>query len=69
MATVAQNSGTSSSGNLLADVVGDLVLAALNQIVSSSTDHAHEVSRLVNAQLFATPGKGLLHGPYVPAAQ
>ncbi len=67
-ASVTQSSGSSSSGNPLADLVGDLVAAAVHQIVGSSTDHAHEVSRLVNAQLFMAKDKGLLDGPYNAAS-
>lgn len=68
-ATVAQDSGGASSGNPVADLVADLLVAAVNQLVANSTDHAHEVSRLVNAQMFADKDKGLLYGPYVQANQ
>ena len=63
---VAQNSGASSSGNPIADLVADLVVAAVNQVIASSADHAHDVSHLANAQLFMDKDKGLLSGPYVP---
>ena len=66
---VAQDSGSSSSGNPLADLVADLVVASVNQVVASSADHAHDVSRLANAQLFMNKDRGLLYGPYMPASQ
>ena len=54
--------GTGGSGNLL----GDLVAAAVTQVVNSKTDPAHQVSRLANAQLFGTPKRELPKGPLVP---
>jgi hypothetical protein len=53
------NSG--GSGNIL----GDLIAAAVEQAINKSSDHAHAVSRLANAQL-AIKDHGLLYGPYHP---
>lgn len=53
---------SSSSGNLIAD----LVAAAVDQVINSSTDQAHEMSHQVNAQLFMIKDHGLLWGPYFP---
>ena len=53
---------SSSSGNLLAD----LVVAAVDQVINSSTDQAHEMSSMANAQLLMTKDHGLLYGPYFP---
>jgi hypothetical protein len=63
-ATVSQNSGSSNGANPLADLVANLVVAAVTQVAASSTDHAHDVSRLVNSQLLSTKDHGLLYGPY-----
>jgi hypothetical protein len=59
-ATAQQSSG--SSGNPIAD----LVVAAVDQAVNSSTDQAHDVSRMANIQLLMTKDHGLLYGPYFP---
>lgn len=50
----------SSGGNSLAEM---LVSAAITQIINSSTDAAHGVSRLTNQALVNEPGQGLLYGP------
>ena len=55
-----QNS--SGSGNLIADAVSALI----TQVVNSSTDQAHDVSRMANANLLTIKGHGLLYGPYSP---
>jgi len=59
-ALAQQDSG--GSGNIIADMIA----AAIIQAVSSSTDTAHGVSRLANANLFRTKNTGLLYGPYNP---
>jgi hypothetical protein len=59
MVTAQQNS--SGSGNILAD----LISAAIVQAINKSTDHAHDVAHLANAQ-FAVKNRGLLYGPYHP---
>ena len=57
---IAQQS--SSSGNLLAD----LIVAAVDQAINSSTDQAHNLGSQVNTQMFMTKDRGLLYGPYFP---
>jgi len=59
-ATAQQSSG--SSGNIF----GDLVVAAVSQAVNSSTDQAHDVSRMANIMLLTPKDRGLLYGPYYP---
>ena len=53
---------SSSSGNLFAD----LVVAAVDQAINSSTDQAHSLAGQVNVQMFTTKDHGLLYGPYFP---
>jgi len=53
---------SSGSGNLIAD----LVAAAVTQVVNSSTDTAHDVSRSANANLLQLKDRGILYGPYHP---
>ena len=53
---------SSSSGNIIAD----LVVAAVDQAVNSSTDQAHDLSHMANIQLLMTKDHGLLYGPYYP---
>jgi hypothetical protein len=53
---------SSSSDN----VIADLVVAAVDQIINSSTDQAHKISGQANIQLLTTEGQGLLYGPYYP---
>ena len=60
MLTAQQNS-SGGSGNIIAD----LVVVAVSQVINKATDHAHDVSRVANAQ-FATKDHGLLYGPYHP---
>jgi len=50
------------SGNIIAD----LVAAAVTQAVNSSTDAAHGVSRMANANLLTLKNRGILYGPYHP---
>lgn len=57
---VAQES--SSSGNL----IGDLIVAAVDQAINSSTDQAHNLGAQVNQEMFTTKDQGLLYGPYFP---
>jgi hypothetical protein len=54
--------GSAGSGNL----IGDMVAAAVTQVLNSSTDHAHKVARQANQMLFAFKGRGLLFGPRHP---
>lgn len=53
---------SSSSGNILAD----LVVAVVDQAINSSTDQAHNLAVQANTQLFTTKNHGLLFGPYFP---
>lgn len=53
---------SSSSGN----VIADLIVAAVDQVINSSTDQAHVMSGQVNTQLLVTKDHGLLYGPYFP---
>lgn len=59
-ASVAHNS--SGTGNPIAD----LIVAAVQQVVSTTTDHAHGVSAMVNAQMVHAQDTGFLNGPYHP---
>jgi hypothetical protein len=59
--TVVGQASSGGSGNILADLVGALVM----QVVGQSTDHARKVAETANAQ-FAIKDRGLLHGPYSP---
>jgi hypothetical protein len=59
MANVQQSS---SSGNAIAD----LIVAAVDQVINSSTDQAHNISSQANVQLLMTKDHGLLGGPYYP---
>jgi len=53
---------SSSSGNIIAD----LVVAAVDQAINSSTDQAHDLSRMANIQMLTTKDHGLLYGPHFP---
>lgn len=52
--------GSGAGGNLIAD----LVAAAVTQVVASSVNEVHQVSRMANANLFMTKDRGLPYGPY-----
>ena len=60
--TVAQQSSSNGSGNLLADALAALITQAIN----SKIDQGHRVSFIASQQLFLTPGSGLLYGPHHP---
>lgn len=60
-----QMSDSGGSGNILAS----LIATAIDQIINSATDRAHDVSRIANIQLITNPQNGLLNGPYVPEAK
>jgi hypothetical protein len=53
---------SSSSDNAIAD----LIVAAVDQIINSSTDQAHKLSSQANVQLLTTENQGLLFGPHYP---
>jgi len=59
--TLAAQDSSGGSGSILADLVGALIM----QVVGHSTDHAHDVAGMANAQL-AIKDRGLLYGPYSP---
>lgn len=58
---IAQES-SGGSGNPIAD----LIAAAVDQVLNSSTDHAHSVCRMANANLLVRKNHGLLLGPRHP---
>jgi hypothetical protein len=60
--TAIGQSGSQGSGN----IVAALIAAAVTQAINSSTDPAHQVSRIANAQLFFTKNRELPPGPYDP---
>ncbi|MFZ0828160.1 MAG: GNA1162 family protein [Verrucomicrobiia bacterium] len=60
MATAQQGSG--GGGNIIAD----LIVAAVDQAVKTSTDEAHNVSYMANTMLLTPKDHGLLYGPYHP---
>jgi hypothetical protein len=49
--------------------IADLIVAAVDQIINSSTDHAHQLSGPANYQLLTTKDHGLLYGPYHPQSK
>jgi hypothetical protein len=55
-----ENSGGSGS------ILGDLISAALTQVINSATDPAHDLCRTANVNLFYPKNHGLLYGPYHP---
>lgn len=59
-AIAQQSSG--GSGNPIAD----LIAAAVDQVLNSSTDHAHSVCYMANGNLFQLKDHGLLVGPRHP---
>ncbi|GAA0558034.1 DUF799 domain-containing protein [Rhizomicrobium electricum] len=61
-ASLVEQSSSGGSGNIIAD----LIATALDQVLNSTTDYAHTVSRTANYQLVADPNTGLLDGPYAP---
>jgi hypothetical protein len=59
--TVVAQTNSSGTGNVL----GDLISAALSQVIGYSTDHARTLSEQANVQ-YGVKDRGLLHGPYSP---
>lgn len=47
-------------------VLGDIIAAAITQVVESSTDEAHRLCDEANANLLMRANHGLLYGPYHP---
>jgi hypothetical protein len=58
-ANVAQSSST---GNIIAD----LIAAPISQAVNQSVDNAHGLSSMANYQMLTQKDQGLLTGPYFP---
>jgi hypothetical protein len=48
------------------NIIAKLIATAVVQAIGSSTDKAHNVSRLANASLFQAKNAGLPYGPYSP---
>lgn len=59
--TLAARASSGGSGNVLADVVGALLV----QAIGHATDRAHTLAETANRQL-GVKDRGLLHGPYSP---
>lgn len=55
---------SSSAGS--SGLVGMMITAAVDQVISHSTDEAHDVVDDANRQLLTSRQKGLLYGPYHP---
>ncbi len=53
----------SSGGN---DLISALIVAAVEQVIDSTTDRAHDLSRQANAVMVFNERAGLLFGPYSP---
>ena len=53
---------SSSGGGGLAD----LIAAAVDQVINSSTDQAHNITQQANTRMLTTKDQGLLYGPYHP---
>ncbi len=58
---VAAQANSGATGNIL----GDLISAAISQVVGYSTDQARNLAEQANVQ-YAIKDRGLLHGPYSP---
>lgn len=58
-----------SDGGNSGNIIANLIATAIDQIINSATDRAHDVSRLANYQLLTNKENGLLNGPYVPDAK
>jgi hypothetical protein len=58
---VVAQASSGATGNIL----GDLISAALSQVIGYSTDQARALSEQANAQ-YGIKDRGLLHGPYSP---
>jgi hypothetical protein len=59
--TVVAQTNSGATGNIL----GDLISAALSQVIGYSTDQARSLAEQANVQ-YAVKDRGLLHGPYSP---
>jgi len=56
------------SGDGGAGLIGQLVGALVTQVISSKSDPAHGLSRVVNTVMVTARGRGLPYGPYHPDA-
>ena len=54
--------GSGGSG----DIVAMLIIAAVEQIIESTSDQAHELARRANAAMIFNPEQGLPYGPRNP---
>lgn len=61
--TVLLQQNSNSSGGIL----GALVAAAVEQVINTATDRAHNLCGPANVILFTKKDQGLLYGPYHPA--
>jgi hypothetical protein len=61
-----QGTGEAQESSGSGDPLADLIDAALTQIINSTHDEAHVISRDANMSLLSTKGHGLLFGPYSP---
>jgi len=58
----AAQEDSGGSGN----IIGDLISAALTQVINSSTDRAHKIAPMANVDLLMMENRGLLYGPRHP---
>ncbi len=63
-ATCQVNSSDGGGG-----IIGMMISAAITQVISSSSDQAHDICPQANAQLLTTRDRGLLYGPRHPEYQ
>lgn len=65
--TATASSAETNSGNGGGGLIGALVIAVVNQVISQTTDAGHKVAALTSARLLnAAPPSGLLYGPRSP---
>jgi hypothetical protein len=62
---IAQGMNGGSGGNPIAALIAKAIVSIVNQILANSTDYAHQVSAIANAQLVNEKDHGLLDGPYL----
>jgi len=58
--------GAEESSGGSGNIIGDLISAALTQVINSSTDRAHKIAPMANVNLLAIKDHGLLYGPRHP---
>lgn len=64
---LAQGMNGGGGGNPLAALIAKAIVSLVNQIIANSTDYAHQLAPVANAQLFTLKDHGLLDGPYLSA--